>query len=308
MLGTGPTDGIADGAIARPFMTRATSEELGVRTNSIPKVNLQGAFFRIDFSSELTYDADEGVNDAGAPSRRQGFELSGQYHPLSWLELNADIASTHARYFTGNPGVYGLPGLYVANAPNFIGSFGLLADHPCGIFGGVQFRWLGSYPLIEDNSMRSHGYKEVNLDVGYHITKYLQVQASIYNLTNTHASASQYAYDYRLTPTSPVETGSTYHPLEPRSARFSHAVQRAHGAFRNHHVSRHPNPDQARKPLHSHVPTSQVKGNAAIRRLVKSGVYIVRPILERLNIKPTSLQRSDNTQRHHGLARAGSGS
>ncbi|MFT9064295.1 MAG: TonB-dependent receptor [Acetobacter persici] len=221
VLGTVPTDGIANGAIATPFMTRATSEELGVRTNIIPKLNLQAAFFRIDFSSELTYDADEGVNDAGAPSRRQGFELSGQYHPLSWLELNADIASTHARYFTGNPGVYGLPGLYVANAPNFIGSFGLLADHPSGIFGGVQFRWLGSYPLIEDNSMRSHGYKEVNLDVGYHITKYLQVQASLYNLTNTHASASQYAYDYRLTPTSPVETGSTYHPLEPRSARFS---------------------------------------------------------------------------------------
>ncbi|WP_029604242.1 TonB-dependent receptor [Kozakia baliensis] len=224
VLGTVPTDGIAQGRLATPFMTRATSEEIGIRTDIIPKLNLQAAFFRIDFSSELTYDADEGVNEAGAPSRRQGIEISGQYHPFPWMEFNADIASAHARYFTGNPALYGLPGLYISNAPNFIGSFGLLIDHLGNWFGGVQFRWLGGYPLIEDNSLRSKGYKEVNLDLGYHITKSLQAKIGVYNLFDTHGAGAQYAYEYRMTPTSEAETGATYHPLEPRSARFSVTV------------------------------------------------------------------------------------
>jgi outer membrane receptor protein involved in Fe transport len=221
VTGTVPGDGIAGGAVATPFMSKATSEEIGIRTDIVPHLNLQASVFRIDFGSELTYDQDEGVNEAGAPSRREGVEVSGQYRPVRWLELNSDIAFAHARYATGNPEAYGLPGRYIANAPDFVGSFGLLVDHLGPWFGGVQLRWLGAYPLVEDNSLRSHGYKEVNLDVGYHVTPKLTAKVSLFNLFNSHANAIEYAYGYRLTPAEPEQFGATYHPLEPTSARFS---------------------------------------------------------------------------------------
>ena len=63
-----------------------------MRTNIIPRLSLQFAVFQQDFKSELVYNPDSGQDEAGAPSRRQGIEISGQYHPFLWLELNAGEA------------------------------------------------------------------------------------------------------------------------------------------------------------------------------------------------------------------------
>ena len=87
-------------------------------------------------------------------------------------------------------------------------------------FGGAELRWLGSYPLVEDNSLRSSGYREVNLDVGYRLNDRMKIQLSVFNLFNTRAAASQYAYEYQLSPSAAPAFGATYHPLEPLSARF----------------------------------------------------------------------------------------
>ena len=41
-------------------------------------------------------------------------------------------------------------------------------DHgKIGWFGAAKFRYLGPTPLIEDNSVRSHGMKVVNATLGY---------------------------------------------------------------------------------------------------------------------------------------------
>jgi outer membrane receptor protein involved in Fe transport len=59
-------------------------------------------------------------------------------------------------------------------------------DRPSGPwFGGAELRWLGPYPLLADNSLRSSGYKEVNLDVGYKINDRMKIELSIFNLFNS---------------------------------------------------------------------------------------------------------------------------
>jgi outer membrane receptor protein involved in Fe transport len=221
VVGTFSGDRFAAGSVQTPLMTKAFSEEVGIRSTPLRHLNTQLSFWRIDFDSELIYDPDEGVNEAGPPSRRQGVEFSAQYNPLPWLELNTDIAYTHARYRTNNPGYYGIDGLYIANAPDIIWSFGVLVDTKGPWFGGVQLRWLGGYPLLEDNNLRSTGYHEVNLDVGYRFTKHLTLTVSLFNLTNSHDNAIEYGYEYRITPTAQPITGATVHPLEPVSARFA---------------------------------------------------------------------------------------
>ena len=205
-----------------PLLAPATSYEVGLRSNFVPRLSTQIAVFREDFSSELAYDQDQGQDDASAPSRRQGIEVSAQYRPFPWAELNTDLAFSHARY-RGDLTAFDLDGPYIANAPNFIGSFGVLVDHLGPWFGGLEWRILGQYPISDgDEYPKDDGYSEVNIDAGYKVNGQIKVQVSIYNLNNTHASASSAYYTSRL-PGEPAEGVTDYqlHPLEPISARFS---------------------------------------------------------------------------------------
>ena len=221
VFGTVPQQGVPGSAGRTPLLARAVGYEFGLRTNAIRRLAVQFALFRQDFESELAYNADVGQDSASAPSRRVGIELSSQYHPTRWLELNADIAFAKARY-RGDLKPFGLTGRFIANAPRSTLSFGALVKDLGPWFGGFQIRNLGPYPLV-DGPREPHdpGYTEANLDVGYHLGARTTVQLSIFNMLNTHANASAYYYATRLRgePDDGVE-GYQFHPLEPRSARL----------------------------------------------------------------------------------------
>jgi outer membrane receptor protein involved in Fe transport len=221
-----PVEGIPGVSHHTPLLAKANGEEIGIRTNPLPGLHVQLAAFEIEFASELVYDQDMGMDQANAPSKRRGVEFSAQYRPFPWVELNTDLAGTKGRYRTGNPASYGLNGLYIPDAPDFIGSFGVLIDELGPWYGGLQWRILGSYPLNPDNLVRGAGYSEVNVDVGYKVTARLKAQLSIYNLFNEKADAFDYDYVSRL-PGEPAggitdeRDDIQFHPLEPLSARLT---------------------------------------------------------------------------------------
>jgi len=222
VFGTVPLQGVPGQAGKTPFLAQATGEEIGLRTNIVPRLNIQVAVFQEDFRSELTYNADAGQDEASAPSRRQGIEVSGEYHPFRWLELNADLAFSKARYRADAATLanFGLGGRFIANAPSFIGSFGVLVDNLGPWFGGLQWRDLGKYPIRDgDEFPEDKGYSEVNVDVGYKFSDHLKAQLTVFNLTNTKANAAAYFYAARLSgePAEGVEDFQV-HPLEPMSA------------------------------------------------------------------------------------------
>ena len=225
VFGTVPLEGEPAIAGATPLLAPATGEEIGLRTNIVPKLAIQLSVFREDFRSELTYDADQGQDAASAPSRRQGVEVSAQYHPLPWLELNTDLAWSKARY-QGDAATFAnfdLDGPWIANAPSFIGSFGVLVDDIGPWFGGLQWRRLGPYPVSDgDEFPEDKGYSEFNLDVGYKLNHGLKLQVSVFNLLNEKADAAAYYYTSRL-PGEPLDgvTDMQVHPLEPRSAKLT---------------------------------------------------------------------------------------
>jgi hypothetical protein len=229
-----------------PLLSKTTGLEVGLRSDIIPKVSLDIAVFQQDFSSELSYNADVGSDDSSGPSRRQGIEVSAQYHPVRWLELNTDLAFSKPRYrcpATGSDtgpcagiGSPDNPGSYIANAPNFIYSAGVLVHNLGPWSGALQWRRLGTNALVDGGLLtddqpspyqsgvlaRNNGYSEWNLDLGYQFARGWRGQVSIYNLFNSHDMASEYYYQSRL----PGEQASGYsdfqgHPLEPRSARFT---------------------------------------------------------------------------------------
>jgi TonB-dependent receptor-like protein len=218
VFGTVPIEGVPGTAGRTPLLAPTTGVELGVRSNIVPRLSMQLALFRQGFNSELRYDSDQGQDSASAPSRREGIELSAEYRPTRWMELNTDLAFSRARY-RGDLAAYELIGPYIANAPTFIGSLGVLVDNLGPWFGGLQWRKLGGYPISDGEQYpEDPGYSEVNLDAGYKINAHLKVQLSIFNLFNTKANSSAYAYTSRL-PGEPADgvTGPQVHPLEPIS-------------------------------------------------------------------------------------------
>ena len=222
VFGTVPLEGVPGLAGKTPFLAPATGEEIGLRTNIVPKLSIQVALFQEDFQSELTYNADAGQDEASAPSRRQGIELSAEYRPFRWMEMNADLAISKARYRASAATLsnFGLDGPFIANAPTFIGSFGVLVDNLGPWFGGLQWRDLGKYPISDGQEFpQDKGYSEVNVDVGYKFNPHLKAQLTIFNLTNTKANAAAYFYASRL-PGEPAEGVEDFqvHPLEPISA------------------------------------------------------------------------------------------
>jgi hypothetical protein len=201
-----------------PLLVESRGYEVGVRSTLVPHLQAAVTLFQADFDSELTYNADAGQTEAGRPSRRRGVEASLQYRPFRWLELNSNIAITRARYRDIDPA-----GQHIEDAPSFIGSVGALVDNLGPWFGAVQWRDLGAHALLEDNSVRSPGYREWNLNIGYKINPHLKVQADVFNLTNSKSNAADYLYADRISLAEPADgvLDIHSHPLEPRSARFS---------------------------------------------------------------------------------------
>jgi hypothetical protein len=218
VFGTVPLTGFVGAAGQTPLLAAANGEEVGIRSTVLPKFDIQIALFQEDFKSELTYNADVGQDQASAPSRRQGVEFSAEYKPTRWLEFNTDLAFSKARY-TGQLDAFGLNGPFIADAPSFIGSFGVLVDNVGPWFGGLQWRDLGPYPISDgDQYPQDKGYSEFNVDVGYKVGKHLKLQATLFNLTNAKANAAANYYAARL-PGEPTEGVNDFqiHPLEPIS-------------------------------------------------------------------------------------------
>jgi len=222
--------GLAVGKV--PLLARTYGEEFGIRNASIPDLQMQLALFRQDFGSEVIYDQDMGMDQATAPSRRQGIEFSAQYHPYPWLELNTDLAATHARFFenaTTLARTYGIAdGFYIENAPTYTASFGALVDNAGPWFGGVAERILGSEPLTDGpGSPRGRGYAETNADIGYRLSDALKLQLSVFNLFDQKAYSAEFYYATAITAAEVAKYGTAgvsdeqFHPLEPLSARLN---------------------------------------------------------------------------------------
>jgi hypothetical protein len=220
--GTVPLEGLG-GVRTAPLLVKADGGEMGIRSDIIPNVHLQVAVFNIRLNSEIVYDQDQGEDEPGAPSDRYGVEISGEYRPTHWLELNTDVSFDHARFVTTSAtdlsNNFGADGAFIPLAPTFIGSFGAIIDNLGPWFGGLQVRSLGPYALVSDNSTRDNGYTETNIDVGYKFSPSVRGQIDVFNLFNVKANAAAFYYTTDIHDANGPMADYQVHPLEPISAR-----------------------------------------------------------------------------------------
>ncbi|MGO9357207.1 MAG: TonB-dependent receptor [Xanthobacteraceae bacterium] len=243
---------------ASPLLVRTKGAEFGIRTKVVPGLDSSVSLFLLDQASEIVFNGDAGDTSASLPSRRYGVEWTNRYRPSSWINLDADLALTHARFvgydsaqaelyasLAGYPQaqIGNAPGNYIPNAPAMVASAGITIGEKTGWFGALRWRYLASSPLTEDNAFRSPPTSIFNGRVGYRFDDGWRIQLDVLNLLNTKANQITYAYGSLIKTDSlyalcyPVQTAPAavcqngvmdyvLHPIEPLTVRLTVA-----GAF-----------------------------------------------------------------------------
>ena len=233
------------------MLVRTKGAEVGVRSKLIPGLDSSVSVFVLDQASEIVFSGDAGDTSASRASRRYGVEWTNVYRPKPWLEFDADLALTHARFVGEDPDQAALyeslagypqaqignaPGNYIPNAPPMVASAGITLGEKTGWFGALRWRYLASSPLTEDNAFRSQPISLFNGRVGYRTDNGWRIQLDVLNLLNTRTDQISYAYGsliktdslYRLcypvqiAPTAVCQNGVmdyVVHPAEPVAVR-----------------------------------------------------------------------------------------
>ncbi|HEX5281948.1 MAG TPA: TonB-dependent receptor [Micropepsaceae bacterium] len=218
----GVTQAEAQGITGAPLIAISDGAELGVRSTILPNLTATFTLFMIHFQSETTYDPDIGQDSAGPPSQREGFEFNTTYQPFSWLELYESFAASRARYTTPSDDGTGHVGEYIPNAPTAIASFAAYLRNLGPWTAGLEYRYLGGFPLTPDNAVKGKGYGELNLDTSYTFESGWKLGFGIYNLLDTKADAAEFWYIDRLPGEAAEGVADRHiHPIEPRSFRFT---------------------------------------------------------------------------------------
>jgi hypothetical protein len=206
-----------------PALVGSYGKEIGMRTEIVPGLQSSLAIWRLDSASELVYAADSGGTEANGASTRHGVEWNNHFVLSDWLLLDADLAWTHARYANENDN--GDIGDRIPNAVGRVASIGLNV-HDGSWSGDIKWRYFGSYPLIQDGSLRAPPAIVTYLRVQRALSDRAVLALDVLNLFDRKYYDIAYGQDYQVTPTSPpVPDGITVHPGEPREIRVTLHLQ-----------------------------------------------------------------------------------
>jgi outer membrane receptor protein involved in Fe transport len=210
-----PNDGVTPVSSVTPLV-RALGAEVGLRTALIPRVQLAVSLWTLKLASELLFTGDGGTTEPSRASRRYGVELGAYFSPTHHIVTDMDLAWSHARFTAPDPA-----GDRIPNALETVASIGLSYKGCSGMYGGARLRYFGPGPLAEDNSVRSHSTTLVNLTGGYHFSRALSADVSVFNLLNRKDNDISYFYESQLKG-EPVPVADIHlHPVEPRTVRLT---------------------------------------------------------------------------------------
>lgn len=240
-----------------PFLVKTRGAEVGVRTKIVPGLTSSVAVFILDSKSEILFVGDAGDTEASRPSRRVGIEWTNDYRPVSWLQLEGDIAITRARFRGDNPDqadvfaslagfpqaqIGNAPGNLIPGAPDMIASAGIKLGEATGWFSALRYRYFGARPLTEDGAFVSPATGLVNGQFGYRFENGWRFQVDGFNLLNSRSDQISYAYGsllksdalfaqcfpVQIAPAAVCQNGvmdRVLHPVEPFALRVTLAGQ-----------------------------------------------------------------------------------
>ncbi|MGH8258830.1 MAG: TonB-dependent receptor, partial [Steroidobacteraceae bacterium] len=218
----GVTQAQSAGMRGAPLIASQAGEEIGIRQQFMRSFTATLALYALDAQSETTYDPDVGQDVAGPASRRYGAELNATWQVTRWLEAYGTYSANHARFRTPYDDGTGHIGEYLPNAPFAAGSLDLYVKHLGRWSGGLEYRYVGAFPLSSDDAIQGHGYREWNGDVRYDAPRGWTLGLALFNLLDVRTDAAEFWYVDRLQGEPPDGVADVHvHPLEPRAVRFT---------------------------------------------------------------------------------------
>jgi outer membrane receptor protein involved in Fe transport len=232
-----------------PLLAKQDGEEVGMRANIQRNIAVTFALYNLWQQSETIIDPDVGQDTAGPPSRRYGYEINFTYQIRRWLEFYGSFSGDHTRFTHPFDDGTGHLGDYITDAPYATGSGALYLNNLGPWSAGLDYRFLGNYPLssgpcVDSAAVRdfpgatscataptalgqisAKGFGELNADVHYAFESGWGATLGIFNILNTHAAAAEFWYVDRLkSEISAYPDGIAdvhEHPLEPLMVRLT---------------------------------------------------------------------------------------
>ena len=127
-----------------------------------------------------------------------------------------DLAWTRARFADADPA-----GNRIPNAVDKVGSLAVTLRELGPWSATLQWRYLGSGALIEDNSVRSRASLTTNLRVSRRLGLSSELTLDVFNLGNRRVNDIEYFYESRLPGEAAPVADRHVHPAEPRTVRVT---------------------------------------------------------------------------------------
>ena len=169
-------------------LVRAVGEEIGYRFSGA-HVTSTVALWQLNLASELVFDGDHGVTFAGRPTVRRGIELSNFFTPTPHLTVDADLATSSARFLTDPQRI----GTNVPESLAAVISAGVTVDQP-RYAAALRVRYFGPRNLVEDGSAHSPPSTIVNAQITAKMRSGIGLRLDVLNVLKSRAADVTYYY------------------------------------------------------------------------------------------------------------------
>jgi len=156
--------------------------------------------FLIDHSNEEVYIPDDGSFEFKGPSRAYGCETKASAAITRHLSLNGSITKVGNAFYRG-----GGHRVYVDSAPHFVADAALTLAAWHGWSGSLRMRAINHYRLDGENaSLVAAGHSVFDVGLARRISRNVEFNFSLDNLTNRDYYETQNYFESRVTPDAPV--------------------------------------------------------------------------------------------------------
>lgn len=203
--------GVINPTVEVPGLSPSVGYEGGMRVE-LGSVKLTATYWWLNLDSELKFVGDSNSVEPGPATERHGYELTAFWRPIPWIAIDGVWTGSHGRYID-NP-----DGEFIPGSVENVGEVGIAATNAKWDLS-ARVRYLGAYPLIEDNSQRADPEIHVNLRAAWKPGRW-NVYGEVLNVLDDHAKDIVYWYESFVAGFDTVPTeGRLSRAEEPRTIR-----------------------------------------------------------------------------------------
>jgi hypothetical protein len=224
-----------------PLLNRSVGEEVGYRY-SVPRLTTTLSLWELYQADELIFDGDHGTTSLGGPTQRKGVEFANHYLTTPWLTLDADLATSTAR-FLDDPTHQGTG---VPESLNSVVALGATVDEP-RYAASLRMRYFGPRTLDTQGDAKSPPSTIWSTQLTWKIQRNERLTLDLFNIFNADVPDVTYYYNSWLpydaknpananNPAINPALGANidgsagvpdyhFHPAEKRAARLTYGVK-----------------------------------------------------------------------------------